>query len=201
MKKNKLIDLCLSYESLAVELRRKFHAQPELRWCETRTLEIISDYIRPLNIPAESCTVSEWRGGIVIDVYFDPDFNRLLFRADIDALPVHEETGLNFASQNTGVSHACGHDFHIAGLLTFLQLLADGKLAPKHNLRLVFQRAEENPGGDPIPESGGHSLVNSGVLGNIIAEIFFYNFFKSLTISRIIIYFHQALPADTDDIF
>ena len=87
----------------------------------------------------------------------DPAQERWLFRADVDGLPVPEETGLPYASIHPGRMHTCGHDAHTAMLLgTFAALVGD--VRPARNLRFVWQRAEENP----VTESGGAMLVREG---------------------------------------
>lgn len=140
-----------------VRIRRVLHQIPELRWEETRTLEAISKEITSADPSAEIVTK---KGGIWVDLTFNPDFDQILFRADVDALPIQEETG---PSKNDGVMHACGHDIHTAMLLGAFKAIAEGKVEPTHNLRFVFQRAEENP----ITKSGGATLVEEGVLEGI----------------------------------
>ena len=85
--------------------------------------------------------------GVVADIPGrGDDSKKVALRADIDALPIHEETGLSFASENDGVMHACGHDGHTTMVLGAAELLArDGDLpAP---VRLLFQPAEERGAG------------------------------------------------------
>jgi len=107
--------------------------------------------------------VKETEGGIWTDFVTNPKYPWLLFRADVDGLPIEEKTGLLFASKNNGKMHACGHDIHSAMLLGAIRAIVSGQVVPCYNLRFVFQRAEENP----ITESGGLKLVNEGVLLNI----------------------------------
>ncbi len=77
----------------------------------------------------------------------------IAFRADIDGLPVPEQTGVDFASQHDGFMHACGHDMHMAGLLAFAEDLENKP--PKDDVLLIFQPAEEGPGGAmPLIEAG-----------------------------------------------
>jgi amidohydrolase len=167
---NKILKAAGAVMSYTVGIRNYIHKHPELRWTEDRTLSYIKE--RFLNMTsseqfAGAVSFKEAEGGLWIDFIFDPDFDQILFRADVDALPIQEETGLTFASWNPGVSHACGHDMHTAMLLGAMRAIASGAVQPVHNLRFVFQRAEENPGSAPRPESGGKVLVEEGVLEGI----------------------------------
>ena len=83
-------------------------------------------------------------------------------RADIDALPIHEETGLPFASQNEGVMHACGHDSHIAVLLGAAAILQSIKDQLHGTVKLVFQPSEEEA---LFP--GAQGIVDSGILDDV----------------------------------
>ena len=104
--------------------------------------------------------------GIYADLCADPSLPWLLFRADIDALPVTEQTGLPFASEIEGMMHACGHDTHVAMLLTAACLLRDSKLP--QNIRFLFQPAEE-------VTSGAKVMIEAGVIpANTVAAFGFH---------------------------
>lgn len=137
---------------------------PELSWKEDKTLAFIKSEIQQLLLNySGSYTLIEKRSGIILDLNICPEFDRILFRADVDALPIHEETGLSFASKVPGVMHACGHDAHAAMLLGALKCITTNELEIKHNLRFVFQRAEEITN----TMSGGECMVKEGALKNI----------------------------------
>jgi len=121
--------------------RRALHRIPELDRNLPETLDYLRSALEPLPCkvfsPAESALCA----------FFD--FGRdhsLAFRADMDALPVSEATGLPFASCHPGKMHACGHDGHMAIALELARRLARREVLP-HNMLLVFQPAEETTGG------------------------------------------------------
>ena len=121
-----------------VEMRRYFHAHPELSWQEVMTSEKIQAELTKLGIPfvKGKCTavIGTIKGG-------QPG-KKLGIRADIDALPVTEKTGLPFSSENKGVMHACGHDAHISILLAAAKFLNEQKAQLKGEIRVIFQSAE-----------------------------------------------------------
>ncbi len=152
-----LKSLAHTLEAEAIEIRRHLHMYPELSWKEDATLLYLKEKIEDLKKNAlYLILVEEKKGGLIVDLEIDSSFKRLLFRADIDALPITEETNLPFSSQHSGVMHACGHDMHASMLYGALKACAHHKLPLKYNLRFVFQRAEE------VELSGGKSLVEAG---------------------------------------
>jgi len=130
-----------------IAFRRDIHAHPELGGEEVRTTKVIADRLSAAGIRVRLLAGS----GLVADIGpVDPAY-RVALRADLDALPVAEITGLPFASENDGVCHACGHDVHIAVVLgagLALQQHVDFLTAEGTGVRLIFQPAEEViPGG------------------------------------------------------
>jgi len=148
-----------SVESAVVErmvaIRRDLHRYPELSWQEHQTAERISAALHELEIPHRRLVGT----GVVADLAGGDGLAAVALRADVDALPIQEETGLPFASANDGVMHACGHDGHTSILLGAAELLArEGDLpAP---VRLIFQPAEEKG-------AGAKALMEAGVLENV----------------------------------
>lgn len=142
--------ICAAVDARAEDLvrwRRDVHQHPEVSWQEHRTTALVTEHLA-----AAGLTVQALPGtGALVDLGAEQPRVRIALRADLDALPVDEETGLSFASVRPGVAHACGHDVHTVGLLgAGLALagieedLADAGVA----VRLVFQPAEESmPGG------------------------------------------------------
>lgn len=136
-------------------LRRDIHAHPELGRQETRTQALILRELAAMGIEARPCA-----GTGVLGVIRGGKAGRTIgLRADIDALPVEEETGLPFASQNPGVMHACGHDLHTASLLGAARLLAAHREELRGTVKLFFQPDEEGDG-------GAQRMVDEGCLEN-----------------------------------
>ena len=101
-------------EDELVELRRYFHAHPEPSWKEFNTQKKIMTYLDELGIPYVPSTTS----GLVATLKGPHSSDHIIgIRADIDALPIKEETGAPYASEKEGTMHACGHDTHITILL------------------------------------------------------------------------------------
>src|SRR5690242_5610744 len=98
------------YADDLLELRRDLHAHPELSWTERRTSGLVADRLTEAGLRVERVPET----GVVVEVGDDGPLVGL--RADLDALPVDDLTGLPWASQTPGVTHACGHDVHTAGL-------------------------------------------------------------------------------------
>eukprot|EP01033_Poteriospumella_lacustris_P021991 gene21991-16440_t len=127
----------------AIELRRAIHRHPELAFRETRTSALVAD--RLLNWGYE-VTTGVGGTGVVGVLRRGTGTKGLGLRADMDALPVQEATGLPFASEATGGMHACGHDGHTAILLAAARRLAE-QGAFSGTLNLIFQPAEETGAG------------------------------------------------------
>ena len=158
INKNELINTLIKY-------RRELHENPELSMKEYETTKRIkrwlSDYnIKILDLPLKVGVVAEIEGG-----YEGPI---IALRADIDALPIVEETNLDFTSKNFGVMHACGHDFHTAAILGAAILINENKSKLHGKVRIIFQPAEENA-------KGANIIVESGALENVEAIFGMHN--------------------------
>ena len=139
------------YEDV-VALRRHLHMHPELSQQEEQTMAFVSDYLTGLNIPHQT-NVGGY--GIVATIGNPKASFAVAIRADMDALPVHEQTGLAYASQNPGVMHACGHDVHTAILMGTARVLKGMESELPGAVKLFFQPAEEKGGGaKPMIEAG-----------------------------------------------
>lgn len=126
------------YDKL-VAVRRELHRYPELSGQEARTATVISRFLHELGIPHRTNVAGH---GVVADIHGKSEVPCVVLRADTDALPIQEETGLEFASAHNGVMHACGHDGHTTMLLGAAALLSREKGLPAP-VRLIFQPAEE----------------------------------------------------------
>ena len=126
-----------------LDIFRSLHQHPELGNRERRTAELIRRRLEELGVEyaplLDTGTVAVIRGG--------RPGRTVAFRADIDALPISEETALPYASRCPGVMHACGHDFHAAALLGAAELLQRRREALPGNVKLFFQPDEEGDGG------------------------------------------------------
>lgn len=152
-----------SVERMAADLlqiRRDLHANPELAFQETRTSALLADRLRAGGLAAELLEPT----GVVAEVGAQAPRYRVGLRADIDALPLTERTGLPFASRVDGVCHACGHDVHATALLGAAlalhghrRALAEAGVA----VRVIFQPAEETMPG------GARAMLDLGVMDGV----------------------------------
>lgn len=146
------------YAGLLRDYRRYLHMHPELSFQEVNTAAWIRDHLRALDIPMLDGIQGNSTVGVLKGEMEGPT---LLFRADIDALPIVEENDLPFASQNHGVMHACGHDAHTATLLCLADYMSHHRELIRGTLKLVFQQGE-----DAMP-GGGRFIVQDGVLDDV----------------------------------
>ena len=137
--------------------RRTIHSHPEMAYEEEQTSTLVQARLRDLGIPfraglAKTGVLAEIKGEL-------GDGPCVLLRADMDALPIEEKSGVPFASEIPGVMHACGHDAHTAMLLGAAQLLHERRQGFAGTIKLMFQPAEE--GG-----AGAARMIEDGVLAN-----------------------------------
>ncbi len=139
-----------------IRWRRHLHAHPELSFQEGETAAFIAEQARSLALEPRTGVGGN---GVVIDLETsDPKAPHVVLRADIDALPITEKTGLPYASENDGVMHACGHDIHTTSLLGAMRFFAEHRDDLPGSLRLIFQPAEEKLPG------GARAMIADGVL-------------------------------------
>ncbi|MFM8320467.1 MAG: M20 family metallopeptidase [Chloroflexota bacterium] len=158
----------------ARDLRRDFHRHPELGFKEFRTAGIVARELQALGLEVTTGVAETGVVALLEGVHPGPV---RLARFDMDALPVHEQTGAEYASQTDGVMHACGHDGHVAIGLAVARLLHRHRDELAGTVKLVFQPAEEGLGGaqrmirqglfdDPRPQQAfGLHLWNGKPLG------------------------------------
>ncbi|MEO0478456.1 MAG: M20 family metallopeptidase [Planctomycetota bacterium] len=145
------------------ELRHDLHRHPELGATEHRTKDVVRRFLGDCGLEAIDCTAT----GLFVD--FESrrrDGPKVALRADLDALPMTEETPLSYRSVHEGVAHKCGHDGHTAILCGVAATLADGASELRGDVRLIFQPDEEGHcGGGAVP------MIEAGVLRGV-DEIF-----------------------------
>ena len=159
-----------------IEWRHDIHQNPELSNREYRTAKKIEAHLRSLDIKVQTKIAYTGVVGLIEGGLPGPT---IALRADMDALPVVEKTGLPFASkdktkylgQTVGIMHACGHDAHVAILMGVAEFLAKNKDQLKGNVMLIFQPAEEGP---PEGENGGAKMMlEEGIFETYNPEVIF----------------------------
>ena len=144
--------------------RRHLHMYPEVSGTEIETTRYIRKALEAMGI---ACLDLQSKTGVVAEIG-NGEGPTLALRADIDALPIVEQTGLDYASKNEGAMHACGHDFHTASLLGAAQVLKAQEATLQGKVRFIFQPAEES-------NQGARALISEGVLEGVDAIIGFHN--------------------------
>ncbi|MBN9045468.1 MAG: amidohydrolase [Rhizobiales bacterium] len=163
----RLIDnLAENEEKRLIEIRRDIHAHPEIGFEVERTAGVVARELARLGIEHRT---GVGRTGVVGYIEGGQPGPTLLLRADMDALPIHEETGLPYASTFDGRMHACGHDLHTSTLIGVAAVLKE--IAPRlsGNVKLMFQPAEETP------DSGALAMIGDGVLDGVDMALGFHN--------------------------
>src|SRR5687767_8937527 len=136
------------------ELRRRLHQHPELAFEEHETAKAVAGFLTKLNIPFKA---GVGKTGVVAILEGAKPGRTIGIRADMDALPIHEQTGLPFASKLPGKMHACGHDVHTVIALGVAAVLSEMKSELKGRIKFIFQPAEETL-------SGANAMIADGVL-------------------------------------
>lgn len=142
-----------------IQIRRYLHENPELSFKEEKTAQYILDYYKEKDVEVQSYVGNGH--GIIVTIKGGKPGKTMALRADFDALPILEETGLPFKSKNEGVMHACGHDGHTAYLMVLADCLIQLKDEIPGTIKIIHQHAEE------VPPGGAKSIVNSGVLDDV----------------------------------
>jgi amidohydrolase len=156
-----------------IEIRRLIHTNPELGYQEFQTSKLIMDELSKLSIPFETNIADTGTG--IIATLTKGQGNAILLRADMDALPINEETELSFKSKVPNKMHACGHDLHTTMLLGAAHLLKEKDFPG--TIKFLFQPSEEGNRNDPlakrgeIKKSGGERISESDLLKELIAAI------------------------------
>ncbi|CAB1059830.1 N-acyl-L-amino acid amidohydrolase (EC [Olavius sp. associated proteobacterium Delta 1] len=148
--------LVKEHKELVVNTRRDLHRIPEVGYTEEKTSAYVADYLTREGLEVQSGIA---RFGVVGLLNTGKSGPTLMVRADMDALPLQEETGLEFASTHDGVMHACGHDAHMAMGLAAATVLNKIKDELTGTVKFIFQPAEEGPG-------GAEPMIKAGVMEN-----------------------------------
>ncbi|KEK23174.1 M20 peptidase aminoacylase family protein [Bacillus gaemokensis] len=148
-----------------ISIRRHLHQHPELSYEEFETTKAIHNWLNDANIKIIN---SPLKTGVVAEISGNKNGPLIALRADIDALPIHEETDLPYASKIPGKMHACGHDFHTASILGAAYLLKEKESLLNGTVRFIFQAAEESG-------NGACKIIEAGHLQNVQAIFGMHN--------------------------
>lgn len=171
-----------------IETYRYLHTIPEPAFEEYKTSEYIFDFLKKINLSPKRCA----KTGVYADICGKNTDNSkmILIRADIDALPIIEDSGVEFCSKNNGYMHACGHDMHTACLLHVAKALSQNKDAFSGTVRVVFQPAEEGIG-------GAKPMIDEGVLEDVTAGLCMH--VDPLADAGTVLYKDGSITASPDD--
>lgn len=131
------------YKENLIQIRRDLHRIPEIGFQEYKTQAYLLSIIK--QFPAERIDIQTWKTGIFVLVKGTNPRKTIGYRADIDGLPINEETEYEFQSEHPGFMHACGHDLHMTIALGILSHFVENPITD--NVLFLFQPAEEGPGG------------------------------------------------------
>ncbi|HDR4606173.1 MULTISPECIES: M20 peptidase aminoacylase family protein [Bacillus cereus group] len=136
-----------------ISIRRNLHEHPELSYEEFETTKAIKNWLEEKNI---TIIHSNLETGVIAEISGNSNGPLIAIRADIDALPIQEETNLPYASKIHGRMHACGHDFHTAAIIGAAYLLKEKESSLSGTVRFIFQPAEESSNGACKVIEAGH---------------------------------------------
>lgn len=156
-------DTTMTLEEQVISWRRHLHQHPELSFQEHETAQFVEQQLRSMTglsitRPTETSVLAVLKGNA------GPG-PTVLLRADMDALPIQEESDVEFASRHPGVMHACGHDGHTAMLLGAAKVLSEQRDTLRGELRFIFQHAEE------LFPGGAQQVVDAGVMDGVNVAI------------------------------
>jgi amidohydrolase len=147
-----------------VAIRRDLHQHPEVAFDEHRTARVIAQHLQSLGLEPRFVATT----GVVAEIEGAKPGPIVALRADTDALPILEQSGVEFASRYPGVMHACGHDMHVAILLGAAEILSQTRHELEGRIRLIFQPAEETT-------QGAQALVEAGIVEGVEAIFGLHN--------------------------
>ncbi|PEJ07472.1 M20 peptidase aminoacylase family protein [Bacillus wiedmannii] len=138
---------------MLISIRRNLHEHPELSYEEFETTKTIKNWLEEKNITIINSSLET---GVIAEIPGNNSGPIIAIRADIDALPIQEETNLPYASKIPGKMHACGHDFHTAAIIGAAYLLKEKESSLSGTVRFIFQPAEESSNGACKVIEAGH---------------------------------------------
>ncbi len=141
-----------------ITIRQDLHAHPELSGEEEKTKYLVKNILESYGYKISE---SDRHFGVVADLVVDKNAKTVAIRADMDALPIQEQTGKPYASKEKGIMHACGHDSHTAIALGTAMVMAAHKKSLPGNIRFIFQPSEESR------EGGSMEMIEEGVLEGV----------------------------------
>lgn len=156
--KNRVYEL----ESELIDIRRWLHQHPELSWQEYESTKFIVDYLEALGLEVFQFDGHTGCWTVIHGDKKDSGNRTILLRADYDALPIQEDTGLPFASIHEGVFHGCGHETHAAMLLLATKILVEYRSTFSGSVKILFQAAEETA-------NGAQYYVDQGIMDDVDA--------------------------------
>lgn len=145
-----------------ISIRRNLHEHPELSYEEFETTKAIKNWLEEKNITIIN---SNLKTGVIAEISGNSNGPLIAIRADIDALPIQEETNLPYASKIHGRMHACGHDFHTAAIIGAAYLLKEKESSLSGTVRFIFQPAEESSNGACKVIEAGHLRGVQAIFG------------------------------------
>ena len=172
-----------------IHWRRDFHQFPELRFEETRTAQIVAQHLKSLGIQT---ITGVGKTGVVGLISGEKPGPTALLRFDMDALPILEETGVDYQSKNPGVMHACGHDAHTAIGMGVAKILSSHRHELAGTVKLAFQPAEEGTG-------GALAMIKDGILENPKVDLTFGLHLQSQTPSGTLLIGDGPILAAADE--
>ncbi len=150
---------------MLISIRRNLHEHPELSYEEFETTKTIKNWLEEKNITIINSSLET---GVIAEISGNNSGPIIAIRADIDALPIQEETNLPYASKILGKMHACGHDFHTAAIIGAAYLLKEKESSLSGTVRFIFQPAEES-------SNGACKVIESGHLHGVQAIFGMHN--------------------------
>jgi len=147
-----------------VAIRRLIHQNPELGFEERETAKLICNRLSGLDLQVNTGIAQT---GVLVTLSGTPGERTVALRADMDALPIHEENDVPYKSSGPGIMHACGHDAHVSMLIGAVKILSLLKESLSVNVKFIFQPCEEQPSGGAVP------MIEAGVLDNPAVDAIF----------------------------